>query len=175
MDWDIRQRGRVTYYRKKTNNHFSDLVVEELDNGDLKIRFVGMTGARAATNELALKDTAVMDPEREIPRVFDTWEHYVRTAGICDSLADLDFLEVHSFGAAPKSPDSRVDPEGYAREKKRIRAAYGEAYARYWAQKMPENGLPARFTVYLEELPDTDASYELCATALLQKNGQSRS
>ena len=48
MDWEIKQRGRVTYYRKKTNEVFSDLVVEELDNGDLKIRFVGMTGALAA-------------------------------------------------------------------------------------------------------------------------------
>ena len=42
MDWEIKKRGRVTYYRKKSNDVFSDLVVEELDNGDLKIRFVGM-------------------------------------------------------------------------------------------------------------------------------------
>lgn len=169
MDWDIHHRGRVTYYRKKTNKLFSDLVVEELDNGDLKIRFVGMTGARAATRELALEDLAAMDPEREIPRVFDTWERYIREAGICSSLSELDFLEIHSFGAAPKSPDPRLDPEGYVAEKRRIRKAYAEAYARYWAEKMPGSGLPARFTVYLEELPDTEASYELCATALYQR------
>ena len=113
MDWIIKKRGRVTYYRKKTNEVFSDLVVEELDNGDLKIRFVGMTGALAATNELGLDDVASMDPTDEIPRVFDTWDLYVREAGICDSLADLDFLEVHSFGAAPKLPNPIVDPEGY--------------------------------------------------------------
>jgi len=170
MDWEIKKRGRVTYYTKKTNKVFSDLVVEELDNGDLKIRFVGMTGALAATNELQLEEVASMDPEREIPRVFDTWDRYVREAGICESLADLDFLEVHSFGAAPKKPDPRIDPEGYIAEKKRIRQAYGKAYAEYWAQKMPENGLPTRFTVYLEELPDHEASYELCATALFQKS-----
>ena len=57
-------------------------MAETLDNGDLKIRFVGMTGARAATNELGLDDTASMDPAREIPRIFDTWEMYVREAGI---------------------------------------------------------------------------------------------
>ena len=34
---------------------------------------------------------------------------------------------------------------------------------------MPENGLPVRFTVYLEELLDTDASYKLGATALYQR------
>ena len=34
---------------------------------------------------------------------------------------------------------------------------------------MPDNGLPVRFTVYLEELPDKDASYEFGAVALLQK------
>jgi len=169
MDWEIKQRGRVTYYRKKTNEVFSDLVVEELDNGDLKIRFVGMTRALAATNELNLDEVARMDPEHEIPRIFDTWEMYVRAAGICDSLAELDFLEVHSFGAAPKEPNPITEPEKYAAEKKRIRQAYAQAYASYWKEKMPKNGLPVRFTVYLEELPDLDASYEFGAVALLQK------
>ncbi len=68
MDWEIKKRGCVTYYTKKTNKLFSDLVVEELDNGNLKIRFVGMTGAHAGTNELGLEDLASMDPAREIPR-----------------------------------------------------------------------------------------------------------
>lgn len=171
MDWEIKRRGRVTYYRKPSNDLFSDLVVETLDNGDLKIRFVGMTGARAATNELGLDDTASMDPTREIPRIFDTWEMYVREAGICDSLADLDFLEIHSFGAAPKEPKPHEDPEGYAAEKARVRKAYSEAYAAYWKEHMPANGLPVRFTVYLEELPDTPASYEFGAVALLQRQG----
>ncbi|MFH1570476.1 MAG: hypothetical protein ABIL09_20970 [Gemmatimonadota bacterium] len=169
MDWEVKRRGRVTYYRKVSNNLFSDLVVEELDGGDLKIRFVGMTGALAATSELKLGDVARMDPAREIPRTFDTWEMYLREAGICQSLADLDFLEVHSFGAAPKEPDPSADPEGYAREKQRIRKAYSEAYAAYWREKMPDCGLPVRFTVYLEELPDREASYELSAVALLQR------
>jgi hypothetical protein len=169
MDWEIKKRGRVTYYRKKSNHLFSDLVVEELDNGDLKIRFVGMTGAIAASRELGLDEIAKMHPEKEIPRIFDTWEMYLREAGICQRLAEVDFLEVHSFGAAPKSPNMVVDPEGYAAEKSRIRREYAEAYANYWKEKMPENGLPVRFTVYLEELPDKDASYEFGAVALLQR------
>ncbi len=169
MDWEIKQRGRVTYYRTKDNHVFSDLVVEALDNGDLKIRFVGMTGALAATRELGLADTAKMRPELEIPRIFDTWEMYLREAGLCQSLAEVDFLEVHAFGAAPKAPNSLVDPEGYAAEKNRIRKEYGEAYARYWQEKMPDNGLPVRFTVYLEELPDKEASYEFGAVGLLQR------
>lgn len=169
MDWNIRKRGRVTYYTKKTNELFSDLVVEELDNGDRKLYFVGMTGALAATNELGLDQVARMDPEHEIPRVFDTWELYVREAGVCQSLAELDFLEVHAFGAAPKAPNPAADPEGFLAEKKRIRRAYSQAYAQYWKDKMPANGLPVRFTVYLEELPDAEASYEFGATALWQK------
>jgi enamine deaminase RidA (YjgF/YER057c/UK114 family) len=173
MDWEIKKRGCVTYYRKKTNTVFSDLVVEELENRNLKIRFVGMTGARAATNELGLDDLASMDPTREIPRVFDTWQMYVKEAGICDSLADLDFLEVHSFGAAPKTPNPIVDPEGYLAEKTRIRQAYHQAYSQYWQNNMPDSGLPARFTVYLEELPDVEASYELSATALYQHGSES--
>jgi len=169
MDWEIKRRGRVTYYCKKGDAVFSDLVVEELENGDLKIFFVGMTGAIAATNELQLDDVASMDPDREVPRTFDTWEIYVREAGICDSLADLDFLEIHSFGGVPKKPNPLVDPEGYAAEKLRIRKAYYAAYGRYWKEKMPDNGLPVRFTVYLEELPDAEASYEFGAVALYQK------
>ena len=169
MDWEIKKRGRITYYRKKTNDVFSDLVVEELDNGDLKIRFVGMTGAIAATRELGLDEIAKMHPEKEIPRIFDTWEMYLQEAGICQSLSQVDFLEVHSFGAAPKAPNALVDPEGYAAEKSRIRGEYADAYARYWKEKMPDNGLPVRFTVYLEELPDKDASYEFGAVGLLQK------
>lgn len=169
MDWEIKKRGRVTYYRKTTNHVFSDLVVEELDNGDLKIRFVGMTGAIAASRELGLAEIAKMQPEKEIPRIFDTWEMYLREAGICQTLAEVDFLEVHSFGAAPKAPNMVVDPEGYAAEKSRIRKEYAEAYANYWKEKMPDNGLPVRFTVYLEELPDKDASYEFGAVALLQR------
>ena len=172
MDWKIVKRGRVTYYTKTTNSHFSDLVVEELDNGDLKIHFVGMTGAYAGTRELDLDDTALMDPAREIPRLFDTWEKYVREAGICESLAELDFLEVHSFGAAPKGPSPITDPAGYAAEKKRIHQAYAEAYAAYWREKMPDNGLPVRFTVYLEELPDSGASYEMGAIALYQRSSK---
>ena len=169
MDWEIKKRGRVTYYRKWENDLFSDLVVEALDNGDLKIRFVGMTGARAATRELGLDNTAKMDPALEIPRLFDTWEQYVKDADICDSLKELDFLEVHAFGAAPKEPNPLTDPEGYMAEKLRIRKSYAEAYALYWQENMPDNGLPVRFTVYLEELPDLDACYEFGAVALYQK------
>ncbi len=170
MDWEIKKRGRVTYYRKKTNHLFSDLVVEQLDNGDLKIFFVGMTGALAATNELGLDNVASMDPAEEVPRTFNTWAMYIREAGICESLADLDFLEIHSFGAAPKTPSPLTDPKGYAEEKQRIRKAYSEAYAAYWKEHMPDNGLPVRFTVYLEELPDVEASYEFGAVALYQKS-----
>jgi hypothetical protein len=170
VDWVIKRRGRVTYYTKRTNQHFSDLVVEEQLNGDLKIHFVGMTGALAATNELHLDEVAEMDPDREIPRIFDTWELYLREAGICQTLAELDFLEMHSFGAAPKSPSPIADPAGYAQAKQRIRQAYSRAYAEYWSRRLPENGLPVRFTVYLEELPDTKASYEFGATALWQRN-----
>lgn len=171
MDWVVKRRGRVTYYTKPTNRSFSDLVVEEQLNGDLKIHFVGMTGALAATHELGLDEVAEMDPEREIPRIFATWELYLREAGLCQSLAELDFLEVHSFGAAPKSPSPLADPAGYAQAKQRVRQAYGKAYADYWATHLPDNGLPARFTVYLEELPDAKASYEFGATALLQRAG----
>ena len=119
---------------------------------------------------MELEDVAKMHPTLEIPRIFDTWEMYLIEAEICESLAEVDFLEVHSFGAAPKTPNALVDPEGYAEEKNRIRREYSEAYAAYWKEKMPDNGLPVRFTVYLEELPDKEASYEFGAVGLVQRS-----
>lgn len=155
-----KQRGRVTYYTREGNQTFSDLVTEELDNGDLRIHFVGMTGGSTVGHQ---------NPEQEIPVLFGIWEGYLKEAGICDSLSDLDFLEMHAFGAAPKVPSPLSDPEGYARERQRIRQAYSKAYVQYWAEHLPDNGLPVRFTVYLEDLPDSKASYELAATALYQR------
>ena len=155
------QRGRVTYYTGEDNRTFSNLVTEELDNGDLKIYFVGMTGGSTVGEQ---------DPAQEIPVLFDIWEGYLQEAGICDALSDLDFLEVHSFGAAPKAPHPLADPEGFVEERRQIRQAYAKAYSEYWARKMPDNGLPVRFTVYVEDLPDGKASYELSATALHQRS-----
>lgn len=156
-----RQRGRVTYYTREGNHTFSDLVTEELDNGDLRIHFVGMTGGSTV---------GYQDPQKEIPVLFDIWEGYLKEAGICSFLSELDFLEMHAFGAAPKTPSPIADSEGYARERERIRQAYAKAYVQYWQEKMPDNGLPVRFTVYLEDLPDSKASYELAATALYQRS-----
>lgn len=170
MNWTITHCGRVTYYTKPDNPVFSDLVVETLDNGDLKLYFVGMTGAAAATRDLGLEDTATMDPEREVPRAFDVWERYVREAGICESLKDLDFIEVRAFGATPKVPNPVVDPAGYAAERRRIREAYQRAYVTYWKERMPGKGLPVRFTVYVSDLPDSPASYEFSAVALYQRS-----
>ena len=45
-----------------------------------------------------------------------------------------------------------------------------EAYAGYFATHLPENGLPARFTVHVVDVPDQAASYEFYGTALLQKS-----
>jgi len=110
-----------------------------------------------------------MDPHREIPLVFQSWEKWLRDAGICESLADVDFLEVHAFGCQPKTPNPLVDPAGYAAEQQRLRAANRDAYAGYFAYNLPDNGLPARFTVHVVDVPDGAASYEFYATALLQR------
>ena len=155
-----KQRGRVTYYTREGNNTFADVVTEELDNGDLRIHFAGKTG----------RAEAIQDPEREIPSIFESWEECLKEAGICSSLSEVDFLEMHSFGAAPKAPSPIADPQGYAEERQRIRQAYSKAYVQYWKERMPDNGLPVRFTVYLEDLPNSKAAYELAGTALYQRN-----
>ena len=114
-----------------------------------------------------------MDPEREIPLVFESWESWLKDAEITDSLRNVDFIEIHAFGCQPKSPSPLVDPEGYAREHDRLKKAYAKAYSSYFADQLPENGVPARFTVHVVDVPDTAASYEFYGTALFQKALQS--
>ena len=69
----------------------------------------------------------------------------------------------------PKSPNPLVDPLGYAKELERLRKAYADAYRAFFRDYLSDNGVPARFTVHLVDVPDTAASYEFYSTALYQK------
>lgn len=169
MAFKIKQRGKITYYYQGDSPVFSNLVAEKQPDGDLKLYFAGLTGGYSAAGVLGLNEIVFMDPEREIPLVFKCWESWLQEAGICQSIADIDFLEVHAFGCQPKTINPMVDPAGYARELERLRAAYAKAYAGYFKDHCPENGLPARFTVHVLDVPDRAASYEFYATALYQQ------
>jgi hypothetical protein len=168
MAFNVRQRGKLTYYFQGDRPVLSSLVTEELPDGDLKIYFAGLTGGYSAKNVLDLEELVTMDPAREIPLVFACWEKWLQDAGIADSLRRVDFLEIHAFGCQPKTPNLMTDPAGYAQEQERLRKAYAEAYADYFATHLPENGVPARFTVHVVDVPDKAASYEFYGTALLQ-------
>ena len=148
---------------------FPALVTEQLPDGDLKIHFAGLTGGYSAKNVLGLDELVTMDPHKEIPLVFRCWEKWLKEAGICDSLQDVDFIEIHAFGCQPKSPNPLVDPAGYAAEQERLRKAYSEAYQGFFRDYLPENGVPARFTVHVLDVPDKAASYEFYGTALYQQ------
>ena len=169
MAFNIRKRGKLTYYYEGEHPVLSALVTEELPDGDLKIHFSGLTGGYSAKNVLKLEELVTMDPLREVPLVFQCWEKWLRDAGICDSLKDVDFIEVHAFGCQPKSPNPLVDPAGYAAEIERLRSAYFQAYQSFFRDHLPENGVPARFTVHVIDVPDKAASYEFYSTALYQK------
>ena len=169
MTFNIKKRGKLTYYYNGDHPVLSSLVTEEQPDGDLKIHFAGLTGGYSAKGVLNLEELVTMDPHREIPLVFQCWELWLQEAGICQSLKDIDFIEVHAFGCAPKSPNPLVDPLGYAAEQDRLRKAYAEAYQAFFRDVLPENGVPARFTVHLLDVPDKAASYEFYSTALYQK------
>ena len=169
MPFNVRKRGKLTYYFEGDRPVLSALVTEQLPDGDLKISFAGLTGGYSAQTVLGLDELVTMDPEREIPLVFACWEKWLRDAGICDSLRDVDFVEIHAFGCQPKAPHPLVDPAGFAAEKERLRRAYAEAYAAFFAEHLPDNGVPARFTVHVVDVPDTAASYEFYGVALLQR------
>lgn len=172
MSFNIRKRGKLTYYYQGEHPVLSALVTEELPDGDLKIHFAGLTGGYSAKGVLNREELVTMDPIREIPLVFQCWEKWLVDAGICESLKQVDFIEVHAFGCMPKSPNPLVDPLGYDAEIKRLRKAYAEAYGGFFRDYLPENGVPARFTVHLLDVPDQAASYEFYSTALFQKSLQ---
>ncbi|MBV9357922.1 MAG: hypothetical protein JO023_20625 [Chloroflexi bacterium] len=172
MAFNIKRRGKVTYYYEGERPVLSALVTEEQPDGDLKIYFSGLTGAHSARGILGLDQLVTMDPVREVPLIFQCWEKWLRDAGLAQSLSDVDFLEVHAFACQPKSPNPYADPAGYAAELDRLRTAYREAYGGFFADRLPENGLPARFTVQVVDVPDQAASYELYSTAILQRSRQ---
>lgn len=169
MLFHVKRRGKLTYYYQGEHPVLSSLVTELLPDGDLKIHFAGLTGGLSAQGVLGLPDFATMDPAREIPLVFRSWELWLQEAGICSSLRNIDFIEVHAFGCMPKSPNPLVDPLGYAAEIDRLRKAYAEAYGGFFRDELPDNGVPARFTVHLLDVPDKAASYEFYSTALYQR------
>jgi hypothetical protein len=169
MAFNVKRRGKVTYYFGGDRPVLSALVTEAQPDGDLKIYFAGLTGGYSAKGVLGLDTLTTMDPEAEIPLVFKSWEKWLIDAGLCDSLRQIDFLEVHAFGCQPKSPNPLVDPAGFAEEQKRLRAAYARGYSAFFAEYLPENGVPSRFTVHLVDVPDTAASYEFYSVGLLQK------
>src|SRR5215212_4249224 len=173
--FNVKKRGKLTYYSQGERPVLSALVTEELADGDLKIHFAGLTGGYSAKGVLNLDELVTMDPHREIPLVFQCWELWLQQAGICQSLRDIDFIEVHAFGCQPKSPNPLVDPIGYVEEQDRLKKAYAEAYSSYFAEQLPDNGVPARFTVHLVDVPDKAASYEFYSVGLFQKSLQSTS
>ena len=172
MAFKIKRRGKLTYYYQDDHPVLSSLVTEQLPDGDLKIYFSGLTGGYSARSVLGRDELVSMDPAREIPLVFQSWELWLREAGICDSLRQVDFIEIHAFGCQPKAPTPLVDPVGYAAEQERLRKAYAEAYRDVFARYLPENGVPARFTVHLLDVPDRAASYEFYGIALYQTSLQ---
>jgi hypothetical protein len=170
MAFQVKKRGKLTYYYQGDRPVLSALVTEEQADGDLKIYFAGLTGGYSAKGVLERDELVTMDPGQEIPLVFQCWEKWLIEAGIASSLKEVDFIEVHAFGCQPKSPNPLVDPAGYAAELKRLRAEYAEAYSGYFADTLPDHGLPCRFTVHVVDVPDTAASYEFYSVALLQRS-----
>ena len=169
MAFQIRKRGKLTYYYTGDRPVLSCLVTEAQADGDLRVYFAGLTGGYSAKGVLGLDTLTTMDPEKEIELVFASWERWLQDAGLCSSLDAVDFIEVHAFGCQPKSPNPFVDPLGYAAEQKRLREAYARGYADFFATRLPEHGLPCRFTVHLVDVPDAAASYEFYSVGLIQR------
>jgi hypothetical protein len=172
MKFNVKKRGKLTYYFTGDRPVLSALVTEDQGDGDLKVYFAGLTGGYSAKGVLERDELVTMDPAREIPLVFESWEKWLQDAEICGGLEDIDFIEVHAFGCQPKSPNPLVDPLGFASEQDRLRKAYAEAYSSFFADRLPDHGVPCRFTVHLVDVPDKAASYEFYSVGLLQRSNE---
>ena len=170
MTFQVKKRGKLTYYYTGERPVLSALVTEEQGDGDLKVYFAGLTGGHSAKGVLGLDELVTMEPLKEIPLVFQAWERWLQDAGLCESLAEIDFIEVHAFGCQPKLPNPATDPAGFAAEQSRLRKEYAEAYSSFFADNYPDHGVPCRFTVHLVDVPDAAASYEFYSVGLLQKS-----
>ena len=54
MTFNVKKRGKLTYYYEGDDPILSSLVVETLPDGDYRICFSGLTGGYSATNVLSL-------------------------------------------------------------------------------------------------------------------------
>ena len=168
MSFNVKERGRLTYYYGGDHPTLSALVTEKLGGGDLKICFAGLTGGYSARGILERDELITMQPAVEVELVFRCWEKWLRQAGICDSIARIDFVEVHAFASQPKAPDPRLDPEAYLAEQQRLYKEYAEAYSGFFRDHMAHTGVPSRFTVHVVDFPDKAASYEFYSVGLYQ-------
>ena len=50
-----------------------------------------------------------MKPSQEVEMVFRYWEKRLKEVGICESIGEIDFLEIHAFGAQPKDVNPVVE------------------------------------------------------------------
>ena len=77
MAFNIKKRGKLTYYYTGDQPVLSALVTEEQSDGDLKIYFAGLTGGYSAKGVLDIDELVSMDPDKEIPLVFQCWENVI--------------------------------------------------------------------------------------------------
>ena len=62
MSFNVKKRGKLTYYYEGEHPVLSALVTEEQPDGDLQICFAGLTGGYSAKGVLGLDELVTMDP-----------------------------------------------------------------------------------------------------------------
>ena len=76
--FNVKKRGKLTYYYTGDAPTLSCLVTEEQFDGDLKIYFAGLTGGYSAKGVLGLDELTTMEPSIEVPLVFKSWEKWLQ-------------------------------------------------------------------------------------------------
>ena len=79
MAFNVKKRGRVTYYYGGERPTLSALVTEDLGGGDLKIYFAGLTGGYSAKGVLGRDELVRMEPQKEVEMVFRCWEKWLQS------------------------------------------------------------------------------------------------
>ena len=80
MAFNVKKRGKITYYTQGDQPVLANLVTRSCRTAVSSSISAGLTGGYSARGVLGRDELVTMDPKREIPLVFQSWERWLQEA-----------------------------------------------------------------------------------------------